>query len=298
MLARKYTYLLALAREKHFGRAAQQCHVSASTLSAAIRDLEAELGISIVERGQSYFGLTAEGQCVLGYAQRMAAAQDDLRQRLGGMRNGLHGQVRLGVIPTALTLVAELSADLAAENAHAQIVVQSLATDEILRRLRAFDIEGGIVYADSAEHEDLHFSPLWREKHVLLANDGLSATAVSSMTWAAAGRLPLCLLTPDMQNRRTIDGVFDALGLHPIPVIETNSISSLLAHVSTGPWCTIAPRSVIERIGQPRGTHVVQLIAPEVVWETGLVTLALRPLSVATEALRRSAERVTGANRG
>lgn len=73
MIARKYLYLVALAREKHFGRAATRCHVSASTLSAAIRDLEDELGVVQVERGQHFTGLTAEGRCVVDYAQRLAA---------------------------------------------------------------------------------------------------------------------------------------------------------------------------------------------------------------------------------
>lgn len=291
MLARKYAYLIALARERHFGRAAQQCHVSVSTLSAAIRDLEAELGVAIVERGQSFSRLTAEGQCVLAYAQRTAAAQDDLRQRLSGMQSGLHGKVRLGVIPTASTVVGGLSADLTEANPHAQIEVLSLNTDEILRRLRAFEIEGGIVYADSARHDDLHFVPVWQEQHVLLASQCLPDRSVRSITWTEAGQLPLCLLTPDMQNRRTIDGVFDSLGLHPVPTLETNSISSVLAHVSTGRWCTILPRSVIDLIGRPRGTRVVKLTEPGVVWETGLVTLVADPPSVAAQALRCSAQR-------
>jgi len=51
MIARKYLYLIALAREKHFGRAAASCNISPSTLSAALRDIETELGVTIVERG-------------------------------------------------------------------------------------------------------------------------------------------------------------------------------------------------------------------------------------------------------
>jgi DNA-binding transcriptional LysR family regulator len=65
MITRKYLYLIALAREKHFGRAAVACHVSPSTLSAAIRDIEETLGASIVERGQQFAGLTPEGEIVV-----------------------------------------------------------------------------------------------------------------------------------------------------------------------------------------------------------------------------------------
>jgi hypothetical protein len=71
MLSRKYRYLIALAQERHFGRAAASCHVSPSTLSAAIRDLEDELGVAIVERSQTFAGFTAEGQSVLDYARAM-----------------------------------------------------------------------------------------------------------------------------------------------------------------------------------------------------------------------------------
>ena len=58
MIARKYLYLIALAREKHFGRAALACHISPSTLSAAIREIELELGVAVVNRGRSFGGLT------------------------------------------------------------------------------------------------------------------------------------------------------------------------------------------------------------------------------------------------
>ena len=82
MISRKYLYLIALAREKHFGRAAAACHISPSTLSAAIRDLEGELGVTIVERGQQFSGLTEEGRCVVDYAQRVAATAEGLLQEL------------------------------------------------------------------------------------------------------------------------------------------------------------------------------------------------------------------------
>ena len=80
MIARKYLYLIALAREKHFGRAALACHISPSTLSAAISDLEAELGVAVVERGKQFTGLTPEGRCVVDYAHRMVAGEEGLRQ--------------------------------------------------------------------------------------------------------------------------------------------------------------------------------------------------------------------------
>ncbi len=82
-------YLAALAREGHFGRAAASCHVSQPTLSAGIRRLEAEFGVSLVQRGQRFEGLTPEGERVLVWAHQILADVDGMRHEVDAMRNGL-----------------------------------------------------------------------------------------------------------------------------------------------------------------------------------------------------------------
>ena len=82
MVLRQLEYLVALAREKHFGRAADACHVSQPTLSAAIRLLEDDLGAPIVERGHRYVGLTPQGQVALEHAHRILAEVENLRRGL------------------------------------------------------------------------------------------------------------------------------------------------------------------------------------------------------------------------
>ena len=99
-------YLVALAREKHFTRAAKACHVTQPTLSGRIRQLEQELGVPIVERGQRYKGLTAEGRRVVEWAHRIIADCDALNQDLSEMRDGLTGRLRIGAIPAALPAVS------------------------------------------------------------------------------------------------------------------------------------------------------------------------------------------------
>ncbi len=285
MLSRKYRYLIALAQERHFGRAAASCHVSPSTLSAAIRDLEADLGVAVVERGQAFSGFTSEGLAVLDYARRMAAVEADFRLHLSQLGAGLSGRLRLGVIPTALTVVAALSAGLARQHPQLTLEILSLNTDAILRRVQDFELDGGIIYTESSQAAELDFVPIWQEQHVLIAGAQTPAWGAGTITWAEAGQLPLCLLTPDMQNRKTINRVFDGLSLCPQPGVETNSIVSMLAHVASGPWCSILPRSVLDIIGTPQGVHVVRLEQPVVSWQTGLVTLARTPRPVGVEAL-------------
>ena len=91
MVLRQLEYLVALAREKHFGRAADACHVSQPTLSAAIRLLEDDLGAPIVERGHRYVGLTPQGQVALEHAHRILAEVENLRRGLEEIDKGLTG---------------------------------------------------------------------------------------------------------------------------------------------------------------------------------------------------------------
>ena len=289
MIARKYLYLIALAKEKHFGRAAAACHVSTSTLSAAIRDLEAELGVAVVERGQNFTALTPEGECVLDYARRMAGIADSLKQDLGKLRGGLTGQLRLGVIPTALTVVADLTTSFKRRHPLVTFEVKSLATPEILARLRRYEIDAGILYSDQSDEPGISFQKLWDEAHVLVTGVG-EMQGRSRITWREAAQLQLCLLTPDMQNRKIINKVFADLGCAVTPRLEANSVLSILAHIGAGSWSSIVPRAVVDLIGVPAGIQVLELEEPTVRWSTGLATLARSPLPPMVAALRDEAD--------
>lgn len=277
MITRKYLYLIALAREKHFGRAAAACHVSPSTLSAAIRDIEEHLGVTVVERGQQFAGLTPEGEIVVEYAQRIAASTEDLRQELANLRDVLTGRLRVGVIPTAMTAVAGLTSAFCRRHAGATVEVLSLTNSEILERLQRFELDAGVVYLDSVNDPAFRSVPLWCERHVLLTTGEGPFADYAAVTWRDAATLPLCLLTPDMTNRKIIDKVFAQVGAVVEPTLETNSILGVLAHVGSGHWSSIIPRSVLEQIGTPPGVVAVELVEPSVDWATGLVTLAREP---------------------
>lgn len=288
MIARKFLYLIALARERHFGRAAEACHVSASTLSAAIRDIESELGVPIVERGQQYAGLTPEGERVLECARQMAVRAEGLRQELAQMQDGLAGRLRLGVIPTGLTAVATLTAAFARRHPLVNVEVLSMSTQQILAGLRGFELDGGIAYQESAG-ADLLAVPLWRENHVLLTPINGAFEGRDCVTWREAAQIPLGLLTPNMHNRQTIDAVFASLGQKPRPTFETDSIISILAHVSAGHWASIVPRGVLDLIGIPAGTRVFDLRDPVVEWATGLLVLNREPRTPMVDALLNEA---------
>lgn len=291
MVIRQLQYLTALAREKHFGRAAASCHVSQPTLSAAIRQLEQDLGVPIVERGQRFKALTPEGQRVLEWAHRILADCDALHQDLGQMRDGLTGQLRLGVIPTALPAVSLVTAPFCATHPGVSITILSQSSIEIQRGLDAFEIDIGMTYLDNEPLINVRTESLYRERYVLLTAASGPFAKRKTVPWAEAAAVPLCLLTPDMQNRRILNGIFRSVNRLPNPAIETNSVVALCAHVREGHWSSVMPHIFLHLFGAPEGMRAVPLVDPEPTHEIGLVIADRDPSPPIARALMQAARK-------
>ena len=271
MVLRQLEYLVALAREKHFGRAALACNVSQPTLSAAIRQLEADLGAPIVERGQKFHGLTQQGRAVLDHAHRILAEAEALRRSLEEMDKGLSGRLRLGAIPTALPIVSHITAPFYARFPNVSVTVLSQTSQEIQRGIADFELDVGLTYLDNEPLENVLAKPIYVEEYVFLTPAAGVYAGRNFITWREAAEAPLCLLTPDMQNRRIIDGIFRSVGAQPKPSVETNSIFNLCSHASSGLWSSIAPRQLLQFFGTPRGTLALELVEPHARRTIGMI---------------------------
>src|SRR5689334_20833544 len=91
MLFRQLEYFVAVAREKHFARAADACYVSQPALSAAIARLERELNVTLINRGHAFEGLTPEGERLVVWAKRILAEHDALKSEASAMKSGITG---------------------------------------------------------------------------------------------------------------------------------------------------------------------------------------------------------------
>src|SRR3981081_4814799 len=96
MLLRQLEYFVAVARERHFARAAEACYVSQPALSAAIAKLERELNVTLINRGHNYEGLTPEGERLVVWAKRILAEQDAFKAQGAAVQSRLTGTLRLG----------------------------------------------------------------------------------------------------------------------------------------------------------------------------------------------------------
>jgi len=285
MLLRQLVYIAALAREQHFGRAAKSCNVSQPTLSAAIRQIEEELGAPIVERGHRFAGFTPEGECVLAYAKRILADCEGMKQDLGKLKTGLIGRLRLGAIPTTLPIVSLITGPFHAEYPLVTIAVMSHNSVEIQRGMDDFQLEVGLTYLDNEPLERVRTHPLYREEYILLVPEPGPFPGRETVTWSEAADVPLCLLTPDMQNRRIIDGIFRSIGKEPHPLLETNSIFNLCSSVSVGHWSSVMPKTILQVFGMPQRTRALRLVEPETVRTIGMIIPDRDPPSPLAQSL-------------
>ena len=269
----KLEMLIALAREEHFGRAAESLGLTQPTLSSGIKALEAQLGVQLVWRGSRYAGLTPEGQRALDWARRIVGDTRTLREEMRAVKRGLAGKLRLAVIPTALTAVADLTARFAARHPDIDFTVLSRSSADILKMLGDLEIEAGISYLDNEPLGDVTTVPLYREDLSFVCAADSPFAGRASVGWAEVAGEALCLLTPDMQNRRIIAQNFREAGVSVTARLESNSTVVLMAHVVDGGWATILPDAMarfmaagkpvsIVPLERPAGFHVVGLIAP------------------------------------
>ncbi|KUI31687.1 LysR family transcriptional regulator [Mycobacterium sp. IS-1742] len=289
VLIQQLEYLVALARERHFGRAAAACHVSQPTLSVAIQRLERELGVVIVRRGRRFEGFTDEGTRVIAWACRIVAERDELLADLDRMRGRLTTTARIGAIPTSVPVSPLLTARFLDSHPAAAVRVEALSSREIVRRLADFDIDAGLTYLDEEIPPGYRQFGLYRERYVLLAPADDPVTDNAQVAWAQAAALRLCALTPEMRNRRIIDTQMAADGASFAPVVEADTVGALYSHVTGLGLGTIASHAWLHAFGVPPGFAARPMAGGGPGPTVGLVTLAREPTSIVVEALLTAA---------
>lgn len=270
MFIRQIHYLLALSKTQHFGRAAEISHVSQPALSTAIQHLEEELGVTIIKRGQRFQGFTEEGQRVLEWASILAQDWDSLRQAATQSTQRLTGTLNIGAIPTTVAATPLLTQPW--QQAHPGIVVKltSLCAEELIRQLDTFELDLGVTYLDDPRLKGFKTLPLYQEHHILLARRPAQHLLKDGLTWYDLTDLPLCLLTPNMQNRRLIDAAFRDAGITPNVMLETDSIFALYAHVRSAGLYTIVPQSMLSHFEIEQDITALPL-SPDLSRDVGLI---------------------------
>jgi len=273
-------YLVALHEHRHFGRAAQACHITQPALSNALRALEKEFGVVVVRRGRSFEGFTPEGERVLASAQRMLHEHQVLQQDLSSDAARPRGTLRLGAVPTAMPILARFAAQLQARHPGIVPVALSMSSQALEAGLENISLDLALGYTERmpARGGPLRAWPQYVEHYFLLRRAsrpkgsprGLQISP--PMAWADAAALPLCLLTPEMHNRSLVDGAFRTAGATVMPAMETDSVLTLALSVVAGQLCSVLPGALVDAVRGHDGLEALPLTAPVLTTPIGFMS--------------------------
>ncbi len=263
-------YLVALNEHRHFGRAAQACHITQPALSNALRALEEEFATVIVKRERQYVGFTPEGEIILASAQRMLHEHALLQESLRGDALAPQGPLRIGAVPTAVPVAARFAAMLQSRQSGIRPVVLSLSSAELEKGLETLSLDLAMGYVERMDSQGVRLSAIaqYTEHYFLLRRadkpqaDGLRIG--NALTWAQAGQFPLCMLTPEMHNRTIVDTALRQAGVKVAPAMETNSILAMALSVVQGQMCGILPGALVGAVRGDRQLEALPLTEPEV----------------------------------
>jgi LysR family hydrogen peroxide-inducible transcriptional activator len=174
-------YIVAVARERHFGRAARACHVSQPTLSVAVKKLEGDLGVVLFERGRNEVVTTALGRQIVDQAQRTLEAADRIRQIAASEDQALAEPLRIGVIYTiGPYLLPALIPSLRDHAPDLQVMVEEGFTADLKVRLKQGSLDVIILALPFAE-PGVEIRPLYREPFVVVVPGSHPWTARQSI---------------------------------------------------------------------------------------------------------------------
>jgi DNA-binding transcriptional LysR family regulator len=288
----KLEFLIALAQEKHFGRAAEACRVTQPTLSAGLKQLEDTLGVILVRRGSRFLGLTGEGERVLEWARRIGADARAMRQDVDQLKRGLTGHLRIAAIPTALPMAAQLTTPFHARFPEVRYTVKSRNSEHILELLANLEIDVGLTYLDNEPLGKVSTVPLYRESYCLLTTQKSPFAGRKTVTWAEAASIPLCLLTRDMQNRRILDRHLQQAGATASVQLESDSVIVLFSHIQTGQWSGIMPEKLTRIFGLTPEIETIPIVEPDTAYTIGLIAGPREPITPLIAAFMREAKKV------
>ena len=234
-------FLVALDETRHFGQAAARCHVTQPTLSMRLRNLEDELGLELVRRGQRFEGFTVEGERILAWARSLLAAQDGLYAEAAACRGQLVGTLRLGVVPLAGFDPLRLVQLFAARHPELRFQLFALSSEQILERLGRNQLDLGISYLDRLDRQHFGCLELGETRMGLLHDRRHFQFAAAALAWETVAGLPLGLLSGAMHFRQSIDHALRSRSLAPQPRLETDAVHQLLQAVSAGLCCAVMP---------------------------------------------------------
>jgi LysR family hydrogen peroxide-inducible transcriptional activator len=234
-------YLVALADQRHFGRAAERCFVSQPTLSAQLKKLEQTLGVQLIERAPNNVSLTAAGEEIVVRARRILEASDEVVTLARSQRDPLAGRLRLALLPTiGPYLLPQLAPLIRRSLPRLQLRLYEYQTAAMLEKLHAGELDLGIL-ALPVELEGLESRELYREAFLVAVPERHPLAAHEAVRVADLKDETLLLLEDGHCLRDQALEVCSRVGVREQQDFRATSLETLRQMVATGAGVTLLP---------------------------------------------------------
>jgi DNA-binding transcriptional LysR family regulator len=250
MELRQIRYLLEVARRGGFTRAAESLRVAQSAVSVAVRRLEQELGVKLIDRTKRGAAITSEGRSFVERAAAVERQVHDLELEMRELRGLARGEVSVG-IPSMLATYAfpPILAAFRRRHPGLRLSVHADGAHRIQRRVAAGELDVGIVALQGIV-ESLVFRPLLRDEVVVCVRRGHPLSAKRSVRVEDLAGEPLLLFREGFLQRELLEEAFATRGLAPRVALETNLVPLLVDATARGDGATTLLRMVAE--AEPR----------------------------------------------
>lgn len=243
---RQLEFLVALADEQHFGRAAEKCHASQSTLSAGLKELEATLNVVVAERTRRSVTLTPIGQELADRARCLLADAKAMVDHAAANSGLLSGDLRLGAIPTlAPFLLPQIIPEIRKTYPKLKLFLREAKTDELLQGLYSGAIDAALI-ALPYEIGELTVYPLFEDNYQLALRPDHPLAKRASLNGEDIAEMQMMLLEKGHCLQRHALSAFGPLGPHQDRTFEATSLPTLVAMVAEGLGATLLPELAVE----------------------------------------------------
>lgn len=289
MELRHLRYFVALADQLSFTRAAEKVHVTQSTLSHQIKQLEDEIGLRLFNRIGKRVVMTDTGEMLLNSVTKALREIDEGLQAVKGVASPLSGTIRVGATHTfGISLIPSCIAMFQSAEPTVGVEVKELASSAVERALLNDEIELGVAYNPN-NHADLFFEPLYIEDMFLVVSRKHPFAGRKRLRMLELHRQELVLSNKDSATRQMIDNRFQSVGAEPIVVAEMNSVAGMLSLVRRSKVGAIVSQLAV---ADANDLKVIQLDSPRPLRTPGLLWKATKPQSAAIRTFANTIRRV------
>lgn len=254
MEIRQLRYLLTIAAEQNFTRAAEKLYVSQPALTQQMQKLEEEVGDLLIDRSQRQIRLTPAGEILSQTAQRILYELAEVRVALDELAGLQRGEIRVGVVQTVNAyLIPEVVAEFKNTYPGIQIQVDELPAEAIEQGLLNGDLQVGLSFIPT-NTPHLATEILFEEELLLIVNSRHPLATYPTLNVQDLAETEMVLLSQAYCTRRLWDKYAQEADLRSQVAIEMNTISSVLNTVAQTSLVTILPRLALAN------THVPNLV--------------------------------------